>query len=107
MPTGYWNQGQESYLPFCFSYPVETLCKFRLDLHKKAQRENFETLLKMPPSFDSRADALSSSVAARFIEKRYNDAIFGCKDIKCESCGKLFTQAGNMRRHIKTLLQLE
>ena len=40
------------------------------------------------------------------IEKRYNDAIFGCKDIKCESCGKLFTQAGNMRRHIKTLLQL-
>ena len=27
----------------------------------------------------------------------------GHKDYKCDSCGKLFTQSGNTKRHIKTL----
>ena len=31
----------------------------------------------------------------------------GCKDFKCESCEKLFTQADSLRGHIKSIHEFQ
>ena len=36
-------------------------------------------------------------------EKTHQTVHEGCKNFKCESCGKLFTQVGHLITHIKTI----
>ena len=36
-------------------------------------------------------------------EKTYQTVHEGCKNVKCESCGKLFTQADFLSRHIEII----
>ena len=39
--------------------------------------------------------------------KRHKIIHGGQKDFKCNSCGKLFTPVGDMKRHIKTVTMID